>query len=184
MLPGDPAPLWPQELLVGFVSLQRGDQFSLCSEARTSAAGDPSGTKSFRPQSQHKCHSADSLARATRPMPCYPLLPDNATCTLPCPKHQRWPPLLPRRGVPSAAKAFNGSPHAVPAPQPLCHLQEFLVPSIKVKYAAPGDAGVGDPSQPCSSPGKAAWVPTSHSGVNHSDCWKCGAIGPCFAFPC
>lgn len=127
-------------------------------------------TKSFRLQSQHKCHFCRFPGQSHPPHTMLPLLPDNATCTLPCPKHQRWPPRLPRRGVPSAAEAFNGSPHTAPAPQPLCHLQKFLVPSIKVKYAAPGDAGVGDPSQPCSSPGKAAWVPASHSGVNHSDC--------------
>lgn len=93
---GDPAPLWPRELSVRFASLQRGDQSSLCSGAQTSAAGDPSGTKGLWLQCQHKCQFADSLARATHPMQRYPLLLDNATCTLPCPKDQRWPPRLPK----------------------------------------------------------------------------------------
>jgi len=75
----------------------------------------------------------------------------------PCPLPRTSGGHFTRRGVPSAAEALNGPPPPAPAPQPLCYLQKFLVPCVKVKYAAPGDAGVG------------ALVPASPSGINDPD---------------
>ena len=126
---GDLAPRWPRELSAGFVSFHVSPQLSLCSGARTSATGNPSGTKSLWLQSQRKCRFADFLARATCPVPRYPLLPDNATCTLPSPKDQWWPFHPPRcalcsRSVERATPSCPGPAAPLLSPEVSCTLCE------------------------------------------------------------
>lgn len=86
---GDPGPLWPQELLVRFMSLQRRIN---CPSAQELEGQHWRSLGHQKLQSQCKHHFSDSLARTMHSMSHYPLLLNSATSSLPCPKDQWWPP--------------------------------------------------------------------------------------------